>query len=47
MYTLALFPQEIAKRLQEEEEESIRRRSRGSGSHSEGKALLYIVMKVV
>ncbi|XP_005930786.1 coiled-coil domain-containing protein 187 isoform X4 [Haplochromis burtoni] len=31
-----LGTQEIAKRLQEEEEESIRRRSRGSGSHSEG-----------
>ncbi|XP_063319912.1 coiled-coil domain-containing protein 187 isoform X2 [Pelmatolapia mariae] len=34
-----LGTQEIAKRLQEEEEESIRRRSRGSGSHSEGAPL--------
>lgn len=32
----AVFPQEIAKRMHEEEEQRLRRRSRGQEGHSEG-----------
>lgn len=33
---MSVFPQEIAKRIHEEEEQRLRRRSRGQESHREG-----------